>query len=139
MSVFKLFKVLAFFGLMFLISCGPSSQKADLQKNEKDYKSIAEAKYKKNITYVFNSSKNKVLCLHQTRSTASFPQSRLQFFVYDLEKNETVYEDELNGGSVAWLNDQQLEIQLSPEMVIGDEPPENFKYVYDLEKKKKIN
>lgn len=135
-------KQLSFFGfslVLIFIMCRSTAKNENLPTNETNYKSIAEAKYKNNIEYVFNFSQNKVLCIHKTKSTPNFPQYRVQFFVFDLNENKTIYEDNLNGGSIKWFNDQQLEILLSPEVVTGDEPPGSFKYIYDLEKKKKIN
>jgi len=136
---YKQFSFFGFFLVLIFIMCRSTAKNENLQINETNYKSIAEAKYKNNIEYVFNPSKNKVLCIHKTKSTPNFPQSKVEFFVFDLNENEIIYEDDLNGGSIKWFNDQQLEILLSPEVVTGDESPESFKYIYDLEKKKKIN
>ena len=121
----------------FLIACHTS--KTDIQKSgEQDYKAIAIEKYGPSVEYIFNSPKTHVICLKRNKPNPQIPQHQISFFIYDLEKDEVIFEESSIDAEVEWKNDHQAQIKITPGIVSGDEIPEDFIYIYDVESGKKI-
>lgn len=123
--------------LAVLVTCHTS--KTDIQKSgDQDYKAIAIEKYGHNVAYIFNSPKTDVICLKRNKPTPQMPQHQISFFIYDLEKGEVIFEESSVDAEVKWKNDHQAQIKITPGIVSGDETPEDFIYIYDVESRKKI-
>ncbi|MFC2129866.1 hypothetical protein ACFLSQ_00370 [Bacteroidota bacterium] len=129
--------------LLFSISCS-TTEKA---KNNEDkplikqvvkegYELAAWKKYSGGIMYIPNSLNTYMLCISQEKPNAENPFPALKFFIFDMEKQEIVYEESLENGFVNWRNDYQIRIDLIPGQVKSDEESLNY-YIYDLKKKKK--
>jgi len=123
---------------LFWVSC--HSTKTDAQKffNARNYGSLAVEKYGNDFEYFFNSPKTYVICLKRNKPTPQIPQYQISFFIYDLKKNEIIFEESSIDAEVEWRNDHQVQVKITPGIISGDETTDDFTYVYDVTSRKKI-
>lgn len=83
------------------------------------------------ITYLPNEAETHILVLHQSPKTPQQPLDRSSYFVYALEQNAVVMEEQAIQGTVAWKDNQHVQVQLTP----GNVPAEGeavTKYLVDV-------
>ena len=121
-----------------IISC--ASQQTSQSKTPLSYERIANAKFKDNIDYFFNSNKSYVLCVKQSKTTHKILYPPLAFFVYDLKNEKIVYEESFNNGSAKWVNDTQIKVTLVPGIISGIEKIDSKArgFIYDLAVNRKL-
>lgn len=124
--------------IIFLTAC--HTTKTDSQKSltSQKYKAIAVEKYGNNIEYILNSPKTYVVCLKRNKPTPQIPQNQISFFIYDLDKEEIIFEDSSIDAKVEWKNDNQVLVKITPGIITGDESEDDFIYVYDVKLREKI-
>ncbi|MEO8399217.1 MAG: hypothetical protein ABI550_05295 [Ignavibacteriaceae bacterium] len=127
--------ILLFF--IFLCGCCSSKEGSDNFGSEK-YQLVAREKFQKNYEVLFNEDERYVLCIKRKKSSSLLPSPPLSFFIYDRVNEKIIYQDELPGGNVKWLNNYQVEIKTIPGTITGDEQPSDFVDIYDVNQKKKI-
>ena len=123
---------------LFFIACSTSKMDSQRSSNSQTYKSIAAGKYGKGIEYLFNEPKTYVVCLKRVKPTAQAPQNQTSFFIYDLEKEEIIFEESSIDAEVKWKSDTQVEVKITPGIISGDETEDDFIYLYDVRSRKKI-
>jgi len=122
---------------LMITSC--SSAKQETPSSDGDaYKKIASEKFGSGVDYLFNSSKTYVVCLKKSKPTSDLPQSKIDFLVFDLGKEEIIYENKLEGGEIRWMDNEKIEVKITPGIVSGDENPNEFIRIYDVKLKTRI-
>ena len=125
--------------LSFLFSCG--SSRKDLKEpgfGTPRYQVLATEKYGQRAEFIFNDNKAAVLCLKKSKPSAENPQQRVNFFIFDLSIDSTIFEDNLADGSVGWKDNFTVLVSTVPGMVKSDESSNGKKsgYIFDLRSKK---
>jgi len=123
---------------LFTIACNSSKMDSPKKSDSEMFKSIASEKYGKSIEFLYNNSKTHVVCLKKIKPTPQMFQNQISFFIYDLEKDEIIFEKSSIDAEVKWKNDDQVEVKITPGIVSGDETEDDFIYLYDVRSRKKI-
>ncbi|MCK5741180.1 MAG: hypothetical protein KAH48_03095 [Chlorobi bacterium] len=125
--------------LLLIISFASCTCNLPEKKQEtQTYISLAESKLGGHTEYVFNSSKNYVLCVSQAKATVTGPIPPLNFLVYDVENSKLLYERHIAAGTVAWKSNTLLEISETPGIIGNESNDEDHHYIYDLELEQRI-
>jgi len=127
-------KILLIFLLSVVISCQPSG-KSEVQNTS--IESFAKKRYTDNIHYLNNKNSTYTLCYSQKVKTALTPYPPLQFFVFDNQTQELIFEDNIARGSIKWIGKYKFEVTLIPGIVSIDQENNPTKYIYDVQLKKK--
>ncbi|PID88158.1 MAG: hypothetical protein CSB06_01580 [Bacteroidia bacterium] len=72
----------------------------------------------------------------QASKSRSNPYAKTHFFVYDLKRNEVIYEDSIPSASVRWHTAQSLLISRQKGIIQDTEDDGKIRYIYDLNTKK---
>ena len=146
-SFYKRFLVntITFFSSVFLFSCGTpekSTNQNDVTREQvkllKKYEEIARDKFSNDdLIYIPNLNNTLMLCLSHIKPTSENPFPSFNFFVYDLEKEEIIYEDSQENGNINCKNNEKLIIHIFPGQ-IRSENDKPIIYIYDIKKKKKF-
>lgn len=127
--------------LMTQIFCSGTKTDSQPVSEKEKYRRVAKTKFGDRVEYLFNQSKNFVICFKKEKPTPQIPQNRLSFFVYNLETDEIIFEDTLTDGEVSWKSNTQFRVRTTPGMLTVD-PEYNQKltgYVFDVTLKRKID
>lgn len=134
------FLIFIFLITIFIPSCSNynSGYKADNQKAS--YLKKAKEKYSDNISYMFSSDSAFVICYKTEMQTTenSTPQSK--FFIYDLNNDKIVFEDNSRSDKIEWIDNTKLRVLKRPGIISVD-PKMNSKllgYIYDLKNNNKL-
>lgn len=49
------------------------------------------------------------------------PHKLVEYFVYDLKRKEIIFEEKLFDADIEWIDDQNIEIRINPEVISDDE------------------
>jgi len=128
------FILLLFFGC---IQTNKVSQNKSLQ-SEKTYQQIASEKLGEKVDFKLNSNKSYVLCQKIKTALELNPNQPIAFFVYDIKKNEIIYEDNIANAKISWYNNTQLKIVMQKGYIVSPEDTGKSIYFFDLKSKKKI-
>jgi len=102
------------------------------------YRSIAAAKYQGNVQYLFNESRSQVICLQSSKPTGLKPHPELDFFIYDISEESTLFEDSLINAKVSWINNSQVQVEFIPEIISEDGELSKLGYIYDVNMMQKL-
>ncbi|NWF88706.1 MAG: hypothetical protein HXY50_04500 [Ignavibacteriaceae bacterium] len=102
--------------LFFLIGCCAKSPEIF---SSGDGEKLAAEKFGKDYSAIKNSTGNYVLYF-KDEVNKNDPHFQLFYFVFDLKKESIVLTDTLQDAKIKWLDDDHLEIRISPE-IISDE------------------
>lgn len=126
---------LSFLFLGIITSCKNTQQGSVKNSTEKaDFETIAQQKFNKPYTKLYNASGTHVVCYVVDKKTQQNPVERLQLMVFNAKTNELIYEKIKANAQVKWLTDKR--IQISAPSGNGESPGVNE--VYDVEKRKKV-
>lgn len=123
--------------LLIFFSC---SSESISKKNATNLDDLIKSKNWENVSRIPNNKNSFVLVVNQKKPTNLIPSPELSYFVYDLSKDEIVYEEEMIKGKIKWLDNENIRISLSPGM-IKDNEKENeklFGYTINIISKIKI-
>jgi hypothetical protein len=81
---------------------------------------LAEEKFGDEYNFVENQNGKFILC-YKIWEDKNQLHSSLHYFVYEAYQNEIIYEEKLNDSKIKWLDDQNLEITNTPEVISGDD------------------
>ena len=101
------------------MTCGCCAPSADISR----YKSaeiLAKQKFGNAYFLVENESKTFVLCYKMDEKKIQ-PHSSIHYFVYDLNTNQIVFEENLIDIEIKWFDDKNIEIRIIPEIISDDE------------------
>lgn len=91
----------------------PSSETLNMSK-DRNPNFIQEAEKRFQGTYEALENKRFILCFFKEEGTVMRPQSSTDYFVFNKEKSEVIYEGNVFNGTVKWLDEQHLEIYSMP-------------------------
>lgn len=136
----SIFPIFIFLITIFISSCSNYNDGYKTKDQKAPYKKIAKEKYSDNINYMFSPDSAFVVSYKTEKQTTdnSTPQSK--FFIYDLNNNKVVFEDDSRSDKIEWINNIQLRVLKRPGIITVD-PKKNLKllgYIYDLKKNKKL-
>jgi len=74
------------------------------------------------------------------KSTPQKINPPLKFFIYSLNDEKIIFEENLPNGKIEWINDHQVRVSIIPGIVSGKEEKEKsqFGYIYDTSLQRKI-
>ncbi|MTI41989.1 hypothetical protein [Fulvivirga lutimaris] len=124
-------KVLALLSLCFFVACNASKAPQDVENHEK----VEEAALKMlggDVIYQPNVTKTYMLC---STSKVEDNVSRVVFIIYDLNKNEVIYESKERIRKVSWQSENEVRADLISGIPVVDSS--NNYYVYNVETKKR--
>lgn len=134
--------------LTFSISCSSSKDTSeqieiDQKKPEEDkimdkFLSLAKEKFDDKFSFQLNSEKSYILCFTKPHLTDN--QLSTQYFLYDLNNEKIIFEEDIGQGSVKWISEHHIQVIPIPGIVKGDEKTEGSAsgYIYDIKQKKKL-
>jgi hypothetical protein len=134
-------KFTAFLLITFLINaCCGSKASSELKETPNSYRKIAESKLGDNYRISFNSDSTYLIAYHSEKSTPQNVNPPLKFFIYSLNDNKIVFEENLPNGKIEWINDRQVKVSIIPGIVseVKGKNKRAFGYIYDIKLKKKI-
>lgn len=126
--------------LLIAACCSSSETSKKLIINTPAYEKIAEGKYNNHYRTSFNSDSTYLFVCASPNKSNNMPPAPLKFFVYDYKNEKVIFEDNLTNGKVKWINNQQIQVSTSPEIISGkeEENKKMYGYIYDVTKQKKL-
>ncbi|MCF6268515.1 MAG: hypothetical protein L3J41_02260 [Melioribacteraceae bacterium] len=129
----KLLNKIILLFLFFIISC--TSIENTIDNTEKiDVKKIASEKFGKKFSLDYNSSKEFVIC--QNRSEAN--NSRIEYFIYDINKNQIVETNSFPLGNISWLSEFEVRVEIHPGIIQKNVQP-SIGYILNVKTNLKTN
>jgi hypothetical protein len=114
-------------------ACQQGRDAADPGKTS--YVSIANDRYGRNVEFIPNADSSFILCINR-EETPGQPIMSLRFFVFDVARDEILYEDSLDQAEAYWINPSEVRVVSTPEVTSGDESPGGG-YIYDVRERKR--
>jgi len=105
----------------------------------KTYKQIAEQKLGDKVECELNSNMNYALCKKIIPEPKLNPNQLIEFFVYDIQKGEIIFEDKIANAKISWYNNTQLLITRQKGYITTPTDTGKWTYIFDLQSKKKIS
>lgn len=107
---------------------------------DQNYKKLAEEKYRNNYNILINPDSSHIIVYSKIRKE-NLSEPPLKYFIYNLQKNVIVFEDNLPNGDVGWIDNSLVKVSIIPGIVKGDEEENSFLhgYIYDISLNKKIS
>ena len=97
---------------LFLFSC---SQKT-ASSNNNIWENHARLKYgEHDIMYKKNNDNNYVLCIREVKYNTGTFLNHIDFFVFEIKTQKTLYEGAVDNGRLKWFDNQHLELMHIPE------------------------
>jgi hypothetical protein len=121
--------------LIILMACQPSGKN---EMGKVSIQSVVKEKFSGPVKFVDNKNNLYTLCYNQQPSANLNPQQPLHFLLFDNQKNEVIYEDNLPNGSVKWIGKYQIKVEVIPGIVSIEQENIAHFYIYDVQLKKKI-
>ena len=127
------------FILFLLFGCVPTSKLSQQEtlKSKKTYQQIAQEKFGEKVECKLNSNKSYALCKKKMTAPVLNPNQLLEFFVYDIQKEEIIYENKMSNVKIKWHNNTQLLITYQKGYITGPTDTGKSTYIFDLPSKKK--
>lgn len=131
----KLFTLLTLF---FVLACASSNRTTP--ESAEGFKAAAAERLGAEVSYAFNPDSTHVLCVKKAHPSADDPLPDAQFVIYDLRREEVVFQDRVANASVKWLNAAQVQVVVTPGIVKGDEAePDTYGgYIFDVKRGRKL-
>ncbi|MFA9372244.1 MAG: hypothetical protein ACERIH_11095 [Labilibaculum antarcticum] len=138
-TVFKT-NLVQLFVLFFLFGCASTTSisKGDVNSQKKTYQQIAEKKFGEKVEYKLNPNKTYALCQKMTLDLLQNPNQLIEFFIYDIQKEEIIYEDKIANAKISWHNNTQLLIIKQKGYIKNPTDTGRWTYIFDLKSKKKV-
>ncbi len=109
-------KISITFLIMIYGCCTPSVELSDYKNAEK----VAKEKFGVDYQLVKNTSSTFILCSKKSEKKNQ-PHSILEYFIYDMSKEEIIFEEKLFDAEIKWIDDHNVEIRNNPEIVSDDD------------------
>ncbi len=119
-----------FITILFLMGCS-SSQKTFTEK-EVLLKKLSIEKYGTTFNLLYNTEKSYSVVVSQGKASLQEPNPVLRFFVYDMTKEKIVLEDKVAGGKITWINNEQIEVSVTPGAISTELNNNNYGYLYNV-------
>lgn len=120
---------------------GCSASQKTFTEQEVLLKKLAIEKYGAVFNLLYNTEKSYSVVVSQRKASLQEPNPVLRFFVYNMTKEKIVFEDNVAGGKITWINNQQIEISVTPGAISTELNNNNYGYIYNVKMntKAKIN
>lgn len=122
---------------LFLALAACSTSKTTSVAQIGDYEKLAEEKLGADVTFMHSPDDEYVLCYTNKKGTPKYPQNTIDYFVYDLKKNEVIQEDTFGPGEIKWHDAKHLEIFQIPGVMPEGKTKDHFTYLYNVESGKR--
>ncbi|MGZ2368349.1 hypothetical protein ACXR6G_01005 [Ancylomarina sp. YFZ004] len=125
-------------GLFF--GCVPTNKLSqhEILKSKKTYQQIAQQKFGDKVDFELNSDENYALCEKIISEPRLNPNQLIEFFVYDIQKGEIIFEDKIANAKISWYNNTQLLITRQKGYITNPNDTGKWTYIFDLQSKKKL-
>lgn len=105
---------------------------------QKDIPTETELKAKfGNNNFSWNSDSTFLLVVKKTGSISNKYLTPLDFLIYSLNSGSVTYKQFLPGGTINWIDNYILRIEILPGNITGEETEKDFTYFYDVKINKK--
>ena len=121
------------FLVILVSSCGTSKVNNSTQEMATNYKDIASEKLGEDISYTMNKANSYALCKSEIIGTPKQPRNNLSYVVINLKDNSIVLEDKIDGGTVNWLNNSEIEVYIIPGIMRNDQTKDDYTTIYNIE------
>lgn len=125
--------IIYIFLVLFITSCGASKVSNSAQESDANYKVIATEKLRGEITYTMNEVKSHVLCVSEIKGTPKQPRNTLSYLVIKIKDNSTALENKIEGGTVNWYDNTEIEVYRTPGIMRDDQSRDDFVTLYNVE------
>lgn len=98
--------------------------------SDSEIKNIVHEEFEGNIIVKRNKSQTYALVYNKQKKTLQMPVNGLIYGIVNLKTGELVYQENLNDGSVEWLNDEFISVRVKSGMVMTDRDQNNKKLNY---------
>lgn len=119
--------------VLLLASCGASKKGNSTQVNGNKYIELASEKLGDKVIYKMNESKTYVLCISEIKGTVHQPRNTLSYMVINIKDNDVALEDKIDGGTVKWSGDGEIEVFRTPGIMRDDQTRDDFITLYNIE------
>lgn len=102
--------------LILISGCCAASKEIAKDKN---VQKLAAEKFDSGYKLIKNNSSSFILCL-KSKEKQNQPHTSVEYFVYDLDKEEIIFSETLLDAEVGWFDDHNLEIKINPETISDD-------------------
>jgi hypothetical protein len=99
---------------------------------------LAKEKFGDEYNLVENQDGKFILC-YKIREDKNQLHSSLHYFVYEASQNGIIFKEKLNDSKIKWIDDQNLEITITPEVISGDDDIKVFILNVHSKEKQKSN
>jgi hypothetical protein len=126
-----------FIPLLFFINCSASHK--IFTEQEVVLKKLSMEKYGTTFHIMYNENKSYSVVVKQEKATAQNPNPVLHFFVFDLVEEKIIFEDNMAGGKIAWKNNDQIEVTVTPGTLSTELNNKIYGYLYSVTLKTKAD
>jgi len=105
---------------------------------KKTYQQIALERFGEKVEYSLNQNMSYILCKKSMPELKLNPNQLIEFFVYDIQKEEIIFEDKIANAKISWHSNSQLLITRQKGYIINPTDTGKWTYIIDLQSKKKI-
>ena len=121
--------------LIMIFGCYTAS--SELSKYE-DADILAKKKFGNDYEIDKNKSGTLILCYKEDKKKNQ-PHTSVEYFVYNMSTKEIIFEEKLNDADIKWLDDYNIEIRITPEVISGDDDITVFIFNVLTKEKQKTN
>ena len=126
-----------FINLLFLINCSVSHK--TFTEQEVILKKLSIEKYGTTFQLMYNTEKSYSAVVKQEKVTSQNPNPGLQFFIFDMEEEKIVFEDNIAMGKINWENNDKIEVIVTPGMISTEDNNKIHGYIYNVKLKTKTD
>jgi len=105
---------------------------------KKTYQQIAQKKFGEKGEYKLNPNKSYALCKKVIPKPVLNPNQLIEFFVYDIQQEEIIYENKIANAKISWHNNTQLLIIKQKGYITNPNDTGKWSYIFDIKSRKKI-
>ncbi len=114
---YLIIKFMIIFLIMIYGCCSTSKEFSSYEIAE----TLAVKKFGSSFEMVKNEFNTFILC-YKIDERKNHPHKSLEYFVFDLNQKEIIYEEKILDAEINWLDNYNLEIKINPEIISDDEP-----------------
>lgn len=105
---------------------------------DKSAEKLAAEKFGSGYKLIKNKSESFILCL-KLEEKQNQPHTSVEYFVYDLDKEEIIFSEKLLDAEVGWFDDHNLKLRIIPEIISDDNDIHTYLLNVFTKVKKKSN
>ena len=118
--------LLLLLALLSLVAC-----KSNKVLSDSEIENMVHEEFEGNVVIVKrNNCQTYALVYNKQKKTLQMPVNGLIYGIVNLKTGELVYQENLNDGSVEWLNDEFISVRVKSGMVMTDRDQNNKKLNY---------